>query len=153
MGCVQAKGIQYSPHRALDKLKLENGYAKVDSGRRPIGQKQVEKGDFKVDNKNLGGVGNGDGVGGGERKITKEGEGGNNGVGNVSQRITIKKIGADELVDGWPKWLVDNMPRDALAGLVPKSADSYDKLAKVGMQKTPLPVFPFTCPLHELYCF
>lgn len=132
MGCVQAKGMQYSSPRALDKLKLENGYVKGGSGGRPIGQKQVEKGDFKVDDKNLGGVGNRDGVVGGERKITKEGEIGNNGVGNVSQRITIKKIGADELVDGWPKWLVDNMPRDALAGLVPKSADSYDKLAKVG---------------------
>ena len=28
-------------------------------------------------------------------------------------------------------WLADNIPRDVLAGLVPRSADSYDKLAKV----------------------
>ncbi|XP_022774089.1 probable serine/threonine-protein kinase At1g54610 [Durio zibethinus] len=42
-----------------------------------------------------------------------------------------KKIEGDELDDGWPKWLVDNIPTEVLAGLVPKSADSYDKLAKV----------------------
>ncbi|KAK4417348.1 putative serine/threonine-protein kinase [Sesamum alatum] len=47
----------------------------------------------------------------------------------VAQR---KKIATDELVGGWPRWLVDNVPVDDLAGLVPKTADSYDKLAKVG---------------------
>ena len=36
-----------------------------------------------------------------------------------------------ELVDVWPKWLTDNITRDALAGMVPQSADSYGKLAKV----------------------
>ncbi|KAM7461435.1 hypothetical protein LguiA_029556 [Lonicera macranthoides] len=66
------------------------------------------------------------------RKISKEGERGINGVGNVSQRISIEKIGADELVDGWPKWLVENISSDVFASLVPKSAYSYDKLAKVG---------------------
>lgn len=40
--------------------------------------------------------------------------------------------GEDELVDGWPRWLVNNIPRDVLAGLVPKSADSYIKIDKVG---------------------
>jgi hypothetical protein len=48
-------------------------------------------------------------------------------------RIVPKKIGGDELVDGWPKWLVDNIPADVLDGLVPRSADSYDKLAKVSI--------------------
>ncbi|KAL8030770.1 hypothetical protein ABFX02_14G307400 [Erythranthe guttata] len=38
----------------------------------------------------------------------------------------------DQLVDGWPKWLVRNIPRDALSNIVPKSADSYDKIDKVG---------------------
>ncbi|XP_065875373.1 probable serine/threonine-protein kinase At1g54610 [Euphorbia lathyris] len=56
----------------------------------------------------------------------------NGATGNLSQRINLKKIGADELVDGWPKWLVDNIPPQVLAGLVPKTADSYDKLAKIG---------------------
>uniref|UniRef100_A0A0E0IF20 [RNA-polymerase]-subunit kinase n=1 Tax=Oryza nivara TaxID=4536 RepID=A0A0E0IF20_ORYNI len=36
----------------------------------------------------------------------------------------------DELVDGWPTWLLDNVPREALQGIVPKSADAYDKIAK-----------------------
>lgn len=38
---------------------------------------------------------------------------------------------ADELVDGWPRWLVNNVPPEMLAGLIPKSADSYEKLDKV----------------------
>ncbi|KAL5188497.1 putative serine/threonine-protein kinase [Glycine soja] len=37
-----------------------------------------------------------------------------------------------EFVEGWPKWLVDNIPPNVLASLVPKSVDSYDKLGKVG---------------------
>ena len=36
-------------------------------------------------------------------------------------------------MDGWPTWLVDNFPSEVLAGLVPKSADSYNKLAKVNV--------------------
>uniref|UniRef100_A0A0E0JYW1 [RNA-polymerase]-subunit kinase n=1 Tax=Oryza punctata TaxID=4537 RepID=A0A0E0JYW1_ORYPU len=36
----------------------------------------------------------------------------------------------EELVDGWPTWLLDNVPREALQGIVPKSADAYDKIAK-----------------------
>lgn len=36
-----------------------------------------------------------------------------------------------EFVEGWPKWLVDNIPPNVLASLVPKSVDSYDKLGKV----------------------
>ncbi|KAK7316989.1 hypothetical protein RJT34_00856 [Clitoria ternatea] len=43
-----------------------------------------------------------------------------------------KKISRYESVNGWPKWLVDNIPANVLANLVPKSADSYKKLAKVG---------------------
>ncbi|XP_050208151.1 probable serine/threonine-protein kinase At1g09600 [Mercurialis annua] len=64
---------------------------------------------------------------GGEKlvKVMKD----NGGVGKVSH---LKKIGDDDHVGGWPKWLVDNIPKEALAGLIPKSADSYDKLAKVG---------------------
>nr|CAB3468824.1 unnamed protein product [Digitaria exilis] len=38
----------------------------------------------------------------------------------------------DELVDGWPTWLLDNVPREALEGIVPRSADAYDKIEKVG---------------------
>lgn len=65
-----------------------------------------------------------------ERRISRESE-----RKHSSQRISVKKIVAvDETtttVDGWPRWLVENVKPDALAGLVPKTADSYDKLAKV----------------------
>ncbi|XP_061343901.1 probable serine/threonine-protein kinase At1g54610 [Gastrolobium bilobum] len=54
-------------------------------------------------------------------------------VGNVSMRSEEKKkIASYEFVDGWPKWLVDNIPKNFLASLVAKSADSYEKLDKVG---------------------
>lgn len=47
-----------------------------------------------------------------------------------SQRALL--IDGEELVDGWPKWLTDNVPKKVLAGLVPKSAENYDKVDKVG---------------------
>ncbi|KAK1371614.1 putative serine/threonine-protein kinase [Heracleum sosnowskyi] len=124
MGCVQARGVQYTPPQSLEKKKIQNGYVKGGPGGRSIGQKVAEKDEAKGgDEEKIGG----------ERKIVNEEEGKNgNEGGNVSQRIVAKKIGSDELVDGWPKWLVDNMPSDVLAALVPKSADSYDKLSKVG---------------------
>ncbi|XP_059624413.1 probable serine/threonine-protein kinase At1g54610 [Cornus florida] len=137
MGCVHGKGATYTPPRGLEKLKLDNGYVKGSSGGRPIGHKQPERDSGKLsrregDNNDVGGGGGGGGGGdGGEKKIDREGERESKG-GNFSRRIGMKKIGADELVDGWPKWLVDNIPKEVLAGLVPKSADSYDKLAKVG---------------------
>lgn len=36
-----------------------------------------------------------------------------------------------DVLDGWPKWLIANVPREVLDGLVPKSADSYNKIDKV----------------------
>jgi cyclin-dependent kinase 12/13 len=38
----------------------------------------------------------------------------------------------DELLDGWPTWLLNNVPREALQGIVPKSVDAYEKIEKVG---------------------
>ncbi|XP_029127071.1 probable serine/threonine-protein kinase At1g54610 [Cajanus cajan] len=49
-------------------------------------------------------------------------------VGEVRE----KKMAKYEFVGGWPKWLIDNIPTDVLANIVPKSADSYEKLAKIG---------------------
>jgi cyclin-dependent kinase 12/13 len=43
----------------------------------------------------------------------------------------LNKCFEDEMVDGWPKWLVDNVPIQGLAGLVPKSAESYKMIDKV----------------------
>ncbi|KAK1403784.1 putative serine/threonine-protein kinase [Heracleum sosnowskyi] len=124
MGCVQTNGMQYTPPRSLEKRKTEYGYVEGDSGGRSNSQKVAEKGDLNGgDQKNIGGT----------RKIVKEGEEENsNEIGNVSEMNVVKKIGSDELIDGWPKWLVDNLPSDVLATFVPKSADSYDKIAKIG---------------------
>ncbi|KAL1295420.1 hypothetical protein AAHE18_19G210000 [Arachis hypogaea] len=36
------------------------------------------------------------------------------------------------MVDGWPKWLVDNVPPQVFGGLVPRSAESYKMIDKVG---------------------
>lgn len=104
------------------KLKLDNGFVKGGYGVKPIVQKQP----LKLDPVE-GSIVDGD-----NGKV-REDESGVNGGGNVSMRIGVKKISADEVVEGWPKWLFDNIPSDVLAGLVPKSADSYDKLSKVGM--------------------
>ena len=38
----------------------------------------------------------------------------------------------DELVDGWPTWLLNNVPRETLQGIVPKSVFAYEKMEKVG---------------------
>ncbi|KAL0291395.1 UNVERIFIED_CONTAM: putative serine/threonine-protein kinase [Sesamum calycinum] len=106
MGCVPSKGTFGSPQqRGLEKLKHEHGYTKEENVGREF---------------NRGGGGGGRG-----------GEGVGRG-GNVAQRIPVNKTAADELVGGWPRWLVENVPVDDLAGLVPKTADSYDKLAKIG---------------------
>lgn len=51
-----------------------------------------------------------------------------------SQRALL--IDGEELVDGWPKWLTDNVPKKVLAGLVPKSAENYDKVDKVSFFST-----------------
>ena len=57
----------------------------------------------------------------------------NGGVGTASvPTSSTRREGEDgELVDGWPKWLIDNIPRDALEGLIPRSAETYDKIDKV----------------------
>ncbi|XP_075483244.1 cyclin-dependent kinase A-1-like [Primulina tabacum] len=112
MGCIHGKGTSpYSPKRGgLDKLKLEYGYH----------VKRPEKGESLNVNNSV--------KGGGEAFHAVIPVGG----GGISQRTSVKNIAADEFVGGWPRWLVENVPKDALAGLVPKTADSYDKLAKVG---------------------
>lgn len=121
MGCVQGKGTTTnSPNRSLDKLKIESDYIKVENAGRGTRASRRRRGaKAAVED-------------GGGRRISRESEKGNHGGGNVPRRILGEKISADELVDGWPQWLIDNIPLDALAGLFPKSADSYDKLAKVG---------------------
>ncbi|KAH9717984.1 protein kinase domain-containing protein [Citrus sinensis] len=119
MGCIQAK--LSPPQNVVERLKMEGGYVKGVSAGRVVVQKAVGKENGKVSRHG------GDGNGVGERVRNGGGDG-----GSRSRKSVKKKISEDELVDGWPKWLVDNIPKEVLAGLVPKSADSYDKLAKVG---------------------
>lgn len=113
MGCVHGKGTNTSsPQRGgLDKLKLEYGYH----------VKRPKNGESLNLNNSV--------KGGGEAYHAVISVGG----GGISQRMSVKNIAADEFIGGWPRWLVENVPKDALAGLVPKTADSYDKLAKVIM--------------------
>ena len=130
MGCVQTKSSTYSPPQTLEKLKQENGYVKRENGGRPTGQRELGK-LFRQELDKKREVAVNGAVNGGDKLVV--GKGLKNDVGNVSQRFSSKKAGGEELVDGWPKWLVDNIAGDVLAGLVPKSADSYDKLAKVSV--------------------
>lgn len=123
MGCVVAKPSPDSPPKGLQKLKSDNGYVKAGGGfaaaRRSTGQRLVP---VKDSAKTL------------RSASTKK----NSSAGGSNEEIFARKFELpkttedDEvLVDGWPKWLVDNIPRDALSGLIPKSAESYDKLDKV----------------------
>ncbi|KAJ7945311.1 Serine/threonine-protein kinase [Quillaja saponaria] len=139
MGCVNGRTSMNSPNERLEKFKTDGG------GEKPIGQRQfrTRSGNlvgFDVENRIVGENndvnividGGGGGGRGEETPVARETERENNGYGKVSKRRAQKKIEGDELVDGWPKWLVDNIPGEVLAGLVPRSADSYDKLAKIG---------------------
>lgn len=68
--------------------------------------------------------------------------------GNVSQKqVPFMPIETVELVDGLPKWLTDNVPRNVLSTLVVKSADSYDKLSKVYIYL----MLSFTCIVSNVF--
>lgn len=140
MGCVQGRGYGFSPER-FESMKLDNGYIK---GQRRQQQQQNKRDMSRI--REQEGNGRNNGVEVEKRIISRDqkemikgrdgiGNGNRNGVGvrignELSNRGT-RKMEGDELVDGWPKWLVDNIPKEVLVGLVPKTADSYDKLAKV----------------------
>ncbi|KAK4490218.1 hypothetical protein RD792_000877 [Penstemon davidsonii] len=126
-----------SPPQGLEKLKMENGYVKgrYAGPRRSTGQRpfrQESRRNTKPESRN-GNVkeGNVHVVMDGERKsISSHGDENN---GNVIERVDLmNKSGDDELVDGWPKWLTDTIPKKVLKNIVLKSADSYVKIDKVG---------------------
>lgn len=123
MGCVIAKPSEESPPKGLQKLKSDNGYVKTGGGfaaaRRSTGQRLVPVNDSAKTIRSAS---------------TKKISSGSGSDGEFfTRKLELQNTIDDEevLVDGWPKWLTDNIPRDALAGLIPKSADSYDKLDKV----------------------
>lgn len=106
---------------------MDNGYVSKAAGRRSTGQRYPDKDSGRVlrpesgSNKVLFVSGDG---GGEEKSINKE-EKRDDGGSEVSH------VKGKEIVDGWPNWLTDNIPKKALAGLVPRSAESFEKLDKV----------------------
>lgn len=124
MGCVQSNSFEYSPTTGARKFNVERHYVAGGNRRSSVDRNPSGKVGRTSGVVNDGGVRKVVFV---EKKMEKSGD-----IGNVSRRMNVPEIvGGEELVDGWPKWLVENISREALAGLVPKSADSYDKLAKV----------------------
>ncbi|KAI3464694.1 hypothetical protein Pfo_021357 [Paulownia fortunei] len=153
MGCAQStRPSMKSPPEGLEKMKLENecvkgGYvgARRSTGMRHFRQEPVRFMKPEPRNGNRDHVTNGKAffrgrgnaeegnmvaMEGGRKSISSNG-GENN--GNVSEKFDLtNKAGEDEVVDGWPKWLTDNIPRQVLRNIVLKSADSYCKIDKVG---------------------
>ncbi|CAL5209360.1 unnamed protein product [Lathyrus oleraceus] len=138
MGCVQAKPSEESDegtsnYRGLNRFKMENGYVPSSdfvAHRRSTGQSQ----------KHVDQIKNSDHHRVYEKQPRKHkvvvdysvaGKGKRNGELKDSKK-QLNKCFEDELVDGWPKWLVDNVPSHGLDGLVPKSAESYKMIDKVG---------------------
>ncbi|CAK7346743.1 unnamed protein product [Dovyalis caffra] len=123
MGCAQGKSsVNTSPAPGgLEKLKMESGYkgkGDIAGHRRSTGQRysgSLYNPEQPTKKYNEGRAGGGE-----DRKL------------NEADRDRFVEFGGEEVVDGWPKWLTDNIPREVLAGLAPKSAENYDKLAKVG---------------------
>lgn len=151
MGCTQSRPSPNSPlDQRLEKLKMANGYVKGSfvEARRSTGHRTINlgKGTFlrnesrKVENEDKkliarevekGGSRGSDGgwnFGRNQQKKKEERLESSSSKGNGIQR---KAGDEDEVVDGWPKWLTDNIPSDALAGLTPRSAETYDKIDKV----------------------
>lgn len=96
-----------SPPMELEKMRLGNGSIKEGVARNPSSRGRVGM---------------------------EEGTRGRSASKSSSVDGDRKKKGGeedDEMVDGWPKWLVDNIPTDVLKNIVPKSADSYTKIDKV----------------------
>ncbi|CDP11433.1 unnamed protein product [Coffea canephora] len=141
MGCTQGRPSMNSPPPGLLKLEMENGYdAKggYAAARKSTGQRHYTIGAG-------GNYGRGRTTSSAENKGSQEkklinlevqtySSSANGGVGTASVRTSSsRRDGEDgELVDGWPKWLIDNIPRDALEGLIPRSAETYDKIDKIG---------------------
>uniref|UniRef100_A0A7N0TSY4 Protein kinase domain-containing protein n=1 Tax=Kalanchoe fedtschenkoi TaxID=63787 RepID=A0A7N0TSY4_KALFE len=141
MGCVQAKHSVNSPPRRPENLELETGYAEGENERQGIDRKQVLIEPVKAFKHEMDRNGSGKGTlavagsgggGGGDESVLSRVEEKEKNNESLSKKIVLKKIAAEEYVDGWPKWLVDNVPKEALDVLAKKTADSYDKLAKVG---------------------
>ncbi|XP_052188520.1 probable serine/threonine-protein kinase At1g54610 [Diospyros lotus] len=146
MGSAQAKLSISSPPplpRGKAKLKMENGYGakeknNIIAARRSTGQ--------RVSRQDSGGLVAGPETGSNNSNSSRQsgstGGSSRGSKGGQEEKIVItrkEKVAAslklmeeEELVNGWPKWLTDNIPKEALVGLIPRSAECYDKIDKVG---------------------
>ncbi|KAK7343757.1 hypothetical protein VNO77_12771 [Canavalia gladiata] len=131
--------LEGSDYKNLERLKLDNGYvASSDfvAHRRSTGQRHESHRLHQREQQQPPGkhtlesaVGNGERQGLAVRAGHK---------GNLvsrerkSKKVSNKCFHEDEMLGGWPKWLVDNVPAQMLAALVPKSAESYKMIDKVG---------------------
>lgn len=105
MGCVQGKVD--SPGRGLERMKAKHDYVKGRRGDGSVSLKQRPVAKLLMLES--------------EAKVSN----------NFKRAGKKKKIGGDEFSSVWPNWLVENLSPEFLTGLVPRSADSYDKLDKV----------------------
>lgn len=102
MGCVQAKTSLTSPDcNVFERLKEEHGYVGGSQRRQAVAPVAAAKEDR----------------GGAARREPPP--------------LLIERKMEDDFVDGWPRWLVSNLPKGFLDGLMPKSADSYVMIGKV----------------------
>lgn len=142
MGCVQAKPLEFegSDYRGLDRFKMENGYVpssdfvshRRSTGQRPQPRENGEPRRHKVVDS---------GVDNDERQglaVAVGGKGKRESVVHHSKKKQLNNCFDDEMVDGWPKWLVQNIPIQALAGLPPRSAESYKMIDKVFLSQLSL---------------
>ncbi|XP_051124148.1 probable serine/threonine-protein kinase At1g54610 [Andrographis paniculata] len=105
----RSASVGVKPEGAMDtKLNGDGTRRRVVAGRASFGEK---------------------GNGGEDRAAAMEAAGRKSGSNRAE---SAKKSGEDELVDGWPKWLTDNIPREVLKSIVPKSADAFVKIDKIG---------------------
>ncbi|KAD4386208.1 hypothetical protein E3N88_26377 [Mikania micrantha] len=142
MGCAPTKPLMESSHHGLHKLKMDNGYVRGSRNSNSGGRSSSSStssgrpgGGGSGGRRDAGNGGKERGEGVQRRRGSGGGSGGDGGDGGgVTRRssVSVRSDDLDAVVDGWPKWLTDNVPKHALDGLVPKSADAYDKLDKVG---------------------
>ncbi|KAH6782493.1 Protein kinase superfamily protein [Perilla frutescens var. hirtella] len=127
MGCGQsARHSMNSPPHQLERMKMKSGY--VNGTRRKFRQdpaaelKRIEPRNGKPisGNEIESHAVNGKASFGERKSVSNSNDG-----GEKVQEVEV-------VVDGWPKWLTDNIPREVLKDIVPKSSDSYIKIDKIG---------------------
>ncbi|PUZ59390.1 hypothetical protein GQ55_4G037400 [Panicum hallii var. hallii] len=135
MGCAQAKPSRGSPARSdgrgIDRLKRDNAYRPGSGVSRfsdppPAAAERAAGATDPAHAARRGGAASGRST----DKIPDDADASAAPAPPLPPQPPPRR--EDELVDGWPTWLLDNVPREALQGIVPRSADAYDKIEKVG---------------------